>query len=482
VSGGLFEAILHLRGWAALAVVFAVPALESSAFLGFLFPGETAVLLGGVLAYQGRISLTGVIAAAVAGAVIGDTVGYEVGRRHGLAILARTVGRVVRREHLDRASHYLATRGGKAVFLGRFTAALRVLIPGMAGMSGMPYRTFAAWNVTGGALWATGFVLLGYLAGSSYRHVESVAKKASVLLLLLVVVVGATVWVARWIARHPERLLALADRVANRPRVAAVRARYRRQLQFLVRRLEPRGALGLSLTGSLVLIALAGWAFGVVVQDVLSGESLNPFDHPVLDLFVRHREPWLTRVAEVVTYLGSSAVLVPLLAAVALAYRWRCRTWRPAALSAAGFGGAVVLYSVLKLAVRRPRPAADLLGHHYNDFSFPSGHATQAVVAWGLLGALAAGASSSWRRKVAAWTGVVLVAIVVDASRVYLGAHWPTDVIGGSALGALWLSALLTLVRAVPALRPGNQPKSHPDGPPVPARGEGERPRSRRRP
>ncbi|GAC1532266.1 MAG: hypothetical protein NVS3B12_09710 [Acidimicrobiales bacterium] len=139
----LADRILGLHGWGALLVIFAVPALESSAFLGFLFPGEVAVLLGGVLAYQHKVSLPAAIAAAVAGAVIGDTIGFEVGKRWGRAILHGTVGRVVNKDHLERAERYLAERGGKAVFFGRFTAALRVLIPGMAGMSGMCAPTAA---------------------------------------------------------------------------------------------------------------------------------------------------------------------------------------------------------------------------------------------------------------------------------------------------------------------------------------------------
>lgn len=445
----LIDGLLNLHGWVALAVVFAVPALESSAFLGFMFPGEVAILLGGVLAYQGRISLAATIAAAVAGAVIGDTIGYEIGKRYGRRILYGTVGRLVKRDHIDRASGYLSTKGGKAVFLGRFTAALRVLIPGMAGMSGMPYRTFAGWNVAGGTLWATGFVVLGYFGGSSYRHVESVAKTASILLLLLVVVVGGAIWLARRIARHPERLRALAGRLANRPAVAAVRGRYRRQLDFLARRLEPGGALGLSLTASLVLIGLTGWAFGTVVQDVLARESLNPLDRPVLDFFVRHRERWLTRPAEMVGALGSSAVLVPLLALAAALFLWRRRTWRPVVLLAGGYGGAVLLWTVVKVLVARHRPAAALAAGRFTGFSFPSGHATQAVAAWGLLAALAAAATRSWPRKVAAWTACALVTVLVGTARVYLGAHWPTDVLGGWALGALWLSAFLTLARTL---------------------------------
>lgn len=449
----LVEGILHLHGWAALAVIFALPALESSIFLGFVFPGEVAVLLGGVLAYQHRVSLPGAIAAAVAGAVIGDSIGYEVGKHHGRRLLHGTIGRIVKHEHLDRAEQYLAERGGKAVFLGRFTAALRVMIPGLAGMSGMDYRTFATYNVAGGTIWAAGFVLLGYAGGSSYRQVESIAKKASLLLLLLVIVVGGTVYVARRIARNPDRLRALVERFAHLSFVASVRARFHRQLAYLGRRLQPGAALGLSLTASLALLAMTGWGFGAVLQDVLSGESLDYVDRPVLNFMVAHREPWLTSVATVVTALGSSVVLVPLLATVGIWCRWKWGTWRPTALLAGGYAGAALLYGVIKPIVGRPRPPVAAAVRYISESSFPSGHATQAIVAWGMLAALTAAATQSWAKKVAAWATSMFITVVVGATRLYLGAHWFTDVVGGLVLGALWLSALLTLMRV---LRSGN--------------------------
>lgn len=449
----LTDHILHLHGWVALAVIFAVPALESSAFLGFLFPGEVAVLLGGVLAFQHRVSLPAAIAAAVLGAIIGDTVGYEVGKHAGRRLLDGTIGRIVKREHLDRAQRYLATKGGKAVFLGRFTAALRVVIPGMAGMSGMHYPTFAAYNIAGGTIWATGFVLLGYAGGSSYRQVESVAKKASLLLLLLVVVVGVTVYVARRIARHPERIWAFADRQANRRWVAFLRARYRRQLDFLLRRLRPQETVGLSLTVSLALIALAGWAFGAVMQDVLTSESLNAVDRPVLRFFARHREPWLTTANKVVSALGSSAVLVPLVVVIGLAWWWRPPARRTFALLAGAYLGAEGLFNLIKVLVGRPRPPVTLALAHFSGSSFPSGHATLAAAVWGMIASLAADATPRWTRKVVTWAAAALLIAAVGATRLYLGAHWFTDVVGGWALGALWLFALLTTVRTIAALR-----------------------------
>lgn len=176
--------ILAAPPWVALLLVFALPALESSAFVGFIFPGEIALILGGVLAYQGRVPLVAVLAAGIAGAVVGDSVGYAVGRRYGRRILDGTLGRFVHGRHLDRAEAYLAERGGKAVFFGRFTAALRVMIPGLAGMSGLRYRTFLTYNVASAIGWGTLSVMLGYLGGSSRPHVEHTASHIGLAALL----------------------------------------------------------------------------------------------------------------------------------------------------------------------------------------------------------------------------------------------------------------------------------------------------------
>jgi membrane-associated protein len=168
----LVEKILELHGPAALFVVFLMPFLESAALVGFFFPGELAVLLGGVLAQQGKVPLWGVLVAAIVGAIAGDAVGYEMGKRFGHKIIYGTLGRFIKHEHLKSSEDYLATKGGKAVFFGRFTAALRVLIPGLAGMAGMPYKTFAKYNASGGIIWACIFVAIGYIAGESWKKVE----------------------------------------------------------------------------------------------------------------------------------------------------------------------------------------------------------------------------------------------------------------------------------------------------------------------
>ena len=186
-----------------LALVFLLPALEASTFLGLLVPGEIAVLVGGVLAHEGRLPLWAVVVAAVAGAALGDQVGYLVGRRYGRRLLNRVPRRFVRSGELHRALDLVRRRGAMAVVLGRWAAALRALVPGLAGMSGIPQRTFTLANVTGGALWALTVAVLGYLAGASYRLLERrLGWGGEALLAVVVLLVLARIVRARLAARR----------------------------------------------------------------------------------------------------------------------------------------------------------------------------------------------------------------------------------------------------------------------------------------
>ena len=447
------DRILGLHGGVALAMVFLLPALESSAFVGFVFPGEVGVLLGGVLASQHRVSLVAVLAAGVAGAVLGDSVGYEVGKRWGRRLLQGSVGRFLKAEHLERAERYLRSRGGKAVFFGRFTAALRVLVPGLAGMSGMPYRRFFAYNAAGGTVWATDFALAGYLAGNSWPKVEHIAGRATLVLLLVAVLAAGIVVAARWAGRHRDRLLAALSAQLERPPVARLRARYQRQIDFLARRLRPGGAFGLSLTASLVALVGVGWVVGAIVQDVIVGDGSIRFDQPVLRWFARHREPWLTTGIRVVTVAGSSAFLIPLVLATGASYWHRQRTSRPLLLLAAAYGGSFSLSQSIKTLTARARPPAALAAGHFPGPSFPSGHATQAAAVYGVLAAVVASTTPRWAHKVWVWAGAVAITAVVGITRLYLGAHWLTDVLGGWALGSLWLLLVLASSQAIAGRR-----------------------------
>jgi undecaprenyl-diphosphatase len=184
VLGGVPDWVLYLT-------VFALPFLEASVFLGFVFPGETAVVFGGVLASQGEVSLTAVVGAAVLGAILGDAVGYAVGRRWGRGLQASRLGQKVGADRWRTTEEFLRRRGPAAVFFGRWTALLRAMVPSAAGMAHLPYRTFALWNALGGTLWAVACAVGGYLAGEAVGHY--VSEVGWVIVAVVVVLVAVHV-------------------------------------------------------------------------------------------------------------------------------------------------------------------------------------------------------------------------------------------------------------------------------------------------
>jgi undecaprenyl-diphosphatase len=229
--------------------------------------------------------------------------------------------------------------------------------------------------------------------------------------------------------------------------VARLRARYERQLAFLARRLRPGGALGLSLTLGLLAIAIAGWTFGAVAQAVLASEDLTQFDGFVQHFFSGHREPWLTTVLHDAVGLGGAGLLLAIGMAVGLGFRLARGRWQPLLLLLGAYAGSELLALSVDALVKRPRPPRPLVAA--DGFAFPSREATAAAALYGMLVALAAIATSRWSLRVAAATGAMLTLALLGLGQVYLGANWLSDVLGGYALGGLWLFVLLTMVHTL---------------------------------
>jgi membrane protein DedA with SNARE-associated domain len=196
VISKLLQPLLNLHGWEAYLLVGLLVAAEASIMLGFVFPGETAAILGGVLASKGGVSLAGITVTVILCAIVGDSIGYWVGDKWGARLLK--VGPLKKRQKgIEVALDQLKRRGATAVFIGRFTAFLRAVIPGLAGLSRMHYRIFLPANAAGGICWGLLFVLLGYFVG---ERVEKATGIASDILLGLIVVVIVVLFI-----RHRRR-------------------------------------------------------------------------------------------------------------------------------------------------------------------------------------------------------------------------------------------------------------------------------------
>jgi membrane-associated protein len=185
------------------AVIAALVFTEDALFFGFVLPAETSVVIGGFLASQGTLSVAVLAVIVVTAAIVGDTVGYEVGRHFGSRILESRPLRA-HRDRVDNAQDLIRRRGPVAVFLGRFVAFFRAMMPALAGTAGMRYRTFLMFNAVGGLLWGVGFVLLGYFAGAAYARIEADVGRGLAGFVAAVVIVAVVVWHFRRRRRERE--------------------------------------------------------------------------------------------------------------------------------------------------------------------------------------------------------------------------------------------------------------------------------------
>lgn len=209
----LLQEIHRLPGGLVYGLVVLLVFGEAALFLGFVIPGETSVLIAGVAASQGRVNIGVLCVLVVLAAVVGDSVGYAIGHRYGEQLLKLPIIRK-RRLALERALEGLRKRGPIYVFVGRFTAFLRAVMPGLAGMSKMHYRRFLLANALGGVIWGVGFTLLGYFAGGALTKIEKYTSWVGIGILILMIAFFVTFHFvkrrreaareAAWLATHPD--------------------------------------------------------------------------------------------------------------------------------------------------------------------------------------------------------------------------------------------------------------------------------------
>ncbi|MEU7478220.1 DedA family protein [Lentzea sp. NPDC042327] len=190
------EGLAGLPQPAVLAVTGALTLAECTLGVGFLAPGETALLLASTTVTSvPRFAVMWLVVTVCA--VAGDSIGYYLGRRYGDRLRDSRLVRGIGRQHWDKASDLLRRRGAWAVFVARFMPVVRTLVPASAGASKLEYRRFLPASVAGAACWSALHIGIGSAAGASAKYVESVFNGAMWVLLGIAVVVGAVVVLRR---------------------------------------------------------------------------------------------------------------------------------------------------------------------------------------------------------------------------------------------------------------------------------------------
>jgi undecaprenyl-diphosphatase len=441
------------------AVVGVMAFLETGAFVGLVAPGETVVIAGGVVAGQGEIQLFPLIGLVWVCAVLGDTTSFYIGRRLGRRFLERHGPRVkITHERLEQVEGYFERHGGKTILIGRFIGLVRALAPFIAGSSGLPYRRFIPYSIVGTGLWATVFCVLGYVFWRSFDQVAHIAGQAIfglgvTVALIVAVVVGYRRRrdIRAWLDEHRRHPLV-------RPLFAIGAPLYRRVVRpiarfvspyarFLAQRVMP-GQLGLELTTLMAIGGVGLFVFIVYVTELDRTLAPTPFDNDLLELGDRLRMDVLVDVAKVVTELGAFPVAAGLVTATAVLLAVR-RRYAEIVVLVVGLVLVFIAVRVTKEALDRPRPTGSFVGTSGD--AYPSGHAAYATT-W-----VAAAVALTHRLRLVTTGALVFVALgiaaAVGVSRVYLRAHWWSDVAGGWGLAAAIFALLGAIVVVVEHIR-----------------------------
>jgi membrane protein DedA with SNARE-associated domain/membrane-associated phospholipid phosphatase len=420
---------------------------ETGAFIGLVAPGETAVIVGGVVAGQGKISLFVLIAIVWTCAVAGDLTSYTLGRRLGRHWLLEHGERVkITEERLHMVEGFFERRGGATILIGRFIGLVRALAPFIAGASRMPLRIFLPYDVLGAGAWAATFCVLGYVFWQSFDQLTQYVSRG-LFAFGTVVAVGVALTLLVRLKRDPEqqeqvrewlhdredqrlwqpfvRLSGPVWRWLLRPTAVGVDATAR----FALERFTP-GPFGLQLTTLLALLVVGAYSF-FLLGHAIEESAVPRIDRIAFDIADRTRFDMLTSVVKVITFLGSSLVTGALVLVTAIWAAARRRGYDALAL-AVGFGLDYAAVHVAKAAYDRPRPSGALVDTVLS--SYPSGHAAYSISLIACAVVLVR-AGVGWAVRIGVVTVAVVAVVVVALSRVYLRAHYLTDVLGGVALG-----------------------------------------------
>ena len=415
---------------AAGGLIFLVAFCDALVIVGIVVPALPLLFAAGALIGLGHVNGPYALMCAAAGAFLGDALSYWFGRHLGPQRLRGRWPFVRYPQWLDRGETMFRRHGVKSIFIARFVGAVRPFVPAIAGMLHMPLKRYAIASALASILWAGLFLAPGWVLGASYDAVAAVADRLALALGGLAAAIALT-WAMvlyswRWFAQNADVLLA---RMLRWIRLHPLLGRYANPL------IDPNRPESASLVMlAMCLLAISWGCFALLASLLASGGPLA-LDHHLNEMMWGLRNPLADGLMAGLASLGDMQVLGTA-AAVTLAYLlWR-RRWMAAAhwLAALVFG--LALTALLEVVIDMPRPPTAPAG-----FGFPSVTVTMTTVVFGFFAVLIA-RELPGRKRVWPYLLAGVITAVVAFARLYLGAHWFSDLIGSTLFGLVWLLIL----------------------------------------
>ncbi|HEX7020757.1 MAG TPA: phosphatase PAP2 family protein [Gemmatimonadaceae bacterium] len=241
-------------------------------------------------------------------------------------------------------------------------------------------------------------------------------------------------------------------------------------LRLIARRAKSATAVfGIFLIAGAIVAVAGTWGFAELARHVEAG-STKAFDVSVMQWIGRHQDPAVQAVMLEITTLGTSTVVAAIVLVAAM-FLWLSRHKHSAFLLCVATLGGIVLNNLLKLGFDRPRPQVFAWGTRAVSSSFPSGHAMSAAIAYSTVAYLAARLQRNARSRVLTMVVAAVIVLLICLSRLYLGVHYPSDVIAGVTIGLAWAAFCMAVLEATQLYARRNAPELLLQEKPAPPRG-----------
>lgn len=420
--------------------IFLISFFEALVFIGSFIPGTFIIIFYGFLAASGYFNLGDLIILSIAGAVAGDGASFYLGTRsknlfHEKNFLLNT-------KYLAKSQKFFDKHGDKSIFWGRFIGIIKPFIPFVAGLSGMSTRKFIFWNVFSAFVWALSHLLVGYFFGGAFQVIEMWTTRLGAFALICFLF-----FLVLWFSiKKGERALDYTISFIQSTGWSFVNSFPVRWLYhnfpgaylFLANRLRRDIFWGLPfslLTFSLFVVILSLFD---ITKNILTSGAVVSLDMKIENLLTVFRDSFLVKIFLWVTALGEAQMIISLvLVFTALFWLWKKRFY-VFSLWLSVAGSAASAY-IAKMLINRARPDGNIPVYTEHFFSFPSGHSALIITLCGFLVYCAWRNFNTWKIRVNSFFIAGAVILLVGFSRLYLGVHFLSDVLGGYLIGFFWL-------------------------------------------
>lgn len=425
------------HAWLAGFCVFLIALSESLAVVGMMVPGVMMMFVIGALIGNGSLSFGVMFCCAVAGAITGDVLSFWLGY-HYQGYLKQIWPFRTHPHLLERGICFFQRYGGKSILFGRFVGPVRAVIPLVAGMMLMPVPRFLFANVISALLWAPAYLLPGIVLGASFELASQIATRLALFMLISIVLTWFLVW---FFYKLFQILQPRTELMINKLVLWSQQHKLLGELGLSIIDPHHKELKGL-LTLALMFVVICFLLYHPL-HELLLLTSIAKLDQNISIFMTQLQTGWGNYMMISLTQLGDNGVIIPLVMIMSGWLLWQRDHFKMIHLLGALFFCAGATF-FLKNTLQIPRP--DLIAMPLNSYAFPSGHTLNASVIFGFFAIMIASVIPV-RFRIIPYTVSVVLIIGIAFSRLYLGLHWLSDVVGSLVLGGFWVIVLGTACR-----------------------------------